>query len=329
MDKYHVYGIGNALVDMEYEVELEDLEALGIDKGVMTLVDQERQLGIMAHLAERPHERGSGGSAANSIIAVSQLGGRAFYSCKVANDLLGHFYLDDLVANGVGTNRHGEREDGHTGRCVVLVTPDSDRTMLTFLGISGEFTDRELVPEAVRSSDYYYMEGYLVTAAGARVAAIEGRDIARAAGVKTAMSLSDPNIVAHFKPGILDMIGPGLDLVFANEAEARGMAKSPDLKGAIDFLKTLSREFAITLGPKGALLYDGQELIEISPVKTQAIDTVGAGDMFAGAYLFGLTQGWDHRDAGNLAAATSARLVASYGPRLPAVETRAILQGFL
>ena len=140
MDHYHVYGIGNALVDMEYEVEHQDLEALGIDKGVMTLVDEAQQLAIMAHLADRPHERGSGGSAANSIIAVSQLGGCAFYSCKVANDHLGHFYLDDLIANGVATNRHGEREDGHTGRCVHLVPPDPDRTMLTFLGTSGEVT---------------------------------------------------------------------------------------------------------------------------------------------------------------------------------------------
>lgn len=327
VDHYHVYGIGNALVDMEYEVEHEDLEALGIDKGVMTLVDEAQQLAIMDHLADRPHERGSGGSAANSIIAVSQLGGRAFYSCKVANDHLGHFYLDDLIANGVATNRHREREEGHTGRCVVLVTPDSDRTMLTFLGISGEFTDRELVPAAVRAADYYYTEGYLVTTPGARVAAIEGRDIAQAAGVRTALSLSDPNMVAHFKPGILEMIGPGVDLLFANEAEAKGMARTGDLHAAIDFLKTLSREFAITLGPKGALVFDGRELIEIPPVKTQAVDTVGAGDMFAGAFLYALTQGWDHRAAGNLAAAAAAKLVASYGPRLPAHETQAVLKG--
>ena len=194
MDRYHVYGIGNALVDMEYEVELEDLETLRLDKGVMTLVGQDHQSEIMAHLAERPHQKGSGGSAANSIIAVSQLGGNAFYSCKVANDPLGHFYLEDLIANGVATNRHGEREDGDTGRCVVLVTPDSDRTMLTYLGISGEFTDRELVPEAILNADYYYTEGYLVTSEGARAAAIRGREIAQAAGVKTAISLSDPNL---------------------------------------------------------------------------------------------------------------------------------------
>jgi len=329
MDRYHVYGIGNALVDMEYEVELEDLEALRIDKGVMTLVGQDHQNEIMAHLAERPHDKGSGGSAANTIIAVSQLGGRAFYSCKVANDRLGHFYLDDLIANGVATNRHGDREEGDTGRCLVLVTPDSDRTMLTYLGISGEFTDRELVPDAIRASDYYYLEGYLVTTDGARAAAIEGREIARTSGVKVALSLSDPNMVTHFKPGLMEMIGPGVDLVFANEAEAKGMAGAYDLNEAIDYLKTIGREFAITLGPKGALLFDGRDLIEIAPVKVQAVDTVGAGDMFAGAFLYALTQGWDHRGAGNLAAAGAARLVSSYGPRLVAEDTQAILKGFV
>jgi len=328
MDRYHVYGIGNALVDMEYEVEFEDLETLRIDKGVMTLVDQGHQSEIMAHLAERPHQKGSGGSAANSIIAVSQLGGKAFYSCKVANDSLGHFYLDDLIANGVATNRHGEREEGDTGRCVVLVTPDSDRTMLTYLGISGEFTNRELVPDAILNADYYYTEGYLVTSEGARSAAIRGREIAHAAGVKTAISLSDPNMVTHFKPGLMAMIGPGVDLVFANEAEARGMAETSDLNAAIAYLKTIGREFALTLGPKGALLYDGQELIEIAPIPTHALDTVGAGDMFAGACLYALTQGWSFRSAGNLTATAAARLVSSYGPRLPAEETQAILKGF-
>ena len=135
-------------------------------------------------------------------------------------------------------------------------------------------------------------------------------------------------MVTHFKPGLMAMIGPGVDLVFANEAEAKGMAKTSDLHSAIAYLKTIGREFALTLGPRGALLYDGQELIEIAPVATQALDTVGAGDMFAGACLFALTQGWDHRNAGHLAAAAAARLVSSYGPRLPAPETQAILKDF-
>jgi sugar/nucleoside kinase (ribokinase family) len=328
MAKYDVYGIGNALVDMEYEVEVADLEALGIDKGVMTLVDEKCQLRMMDHLAAHPHQRSSGGSAANSMIAVRQFGGTSFYSCKVAGDDLGHFYMKDLLDGGVDTNHHTEKEPGHTGRCVVLVTPDSDRTLCTFLGISGGLSTQELVEDALRDSEYFYMEGYLVTSHTARRACVAGKRIAEAAGVRTALSLSDPNMVRFFKPGLLEMIGSGVDLLFANEDEAKGMADTADLEGAVAYLKTLSREFVITRGARGALVWDGETLVDIDPVQVEAVDTVGAGDMFAGAFLYGRCQGWDHRRAGALASAASARLVTSLGPRMAAAETRAILHGF-
>ncbi len=328
MAKYDVYGIGNALVDMEYEVEVADLEALGIEKGVMTLVDGERQLKMMNHLAAHPHQRGSGGSAANSMIAVRQFGGTSFYSCKVAGDDLGHFYMKDLLEGGVDTNHHTEKEPGHTGRCVVLVTPDSDRTLCTFLGISGGLSTKELVEDALRDSAWFYMEGYLVTSHTARRACVAGKRIAEAAGVKTAISLSDPNMVRFFKPGLLEMIGSGVDLLFANEDEAKGMADTTDLNGAVAYLKTLSREFIITRGSKGALVWDGQTLMDIAPVRVEAVDTVGAGDMFAGAFLYGLSQGWNHQRAGTLASAASAKLVTSLGPRMAAAETRAVLHSF-
>ncbi len=329
MRKYHVYGIGNALVDMEYEVTPSDLEKLRIEKGVMTLVDETHQCEIMEHLARHHHEKGSGGSAANSIIAVSQFGGRGFYSCKVADDKLGHFYMKDLVAGGVDTNHHTDKEAGDTGRCVVLVTPDADRTMVTYLGISGGFSTKELVPDAIRDSGYYYMEGYLVTSDSARAAAAEGRKIAEAAGAKTAISLSDPNMVTYFKEGLMEMIGAGVDMVFANESEAMGMADADDLGTAVKFLKKISKEFAITRGPKGALIYDGNKLIEIDAVKVKAVDSVGAGDMFAGAFLFAVAQGWDHQRAGDLAAAGAARLVSSLGPRISADEAQVVLNRFV
>ena len=328
MAKYDVYGIGNALVDMEYEVEVADLETLGIDKGVMTLVDEECQLRMMNHLVAHPHQRSSGGSAANSMIAVRQFGGTSFYSCKVAEDDLGHFYMKDLLDGGVDTNHHTEKEAGHTGRCVVLVTPDSDRTLCTFLGISGGLSTKELVEDALRDSAYFYMEGYLVTSETARQACIAAKLVAEAAGVKIAISLSDPNMVRFFKAGLLEMIGPGVDLLFANEDEAKGVVGAADLDSAIDYLKTLSQEFVITRGSKGALVWDGQTLIDIDPVKVEAVDTVGAGDMFAGAFLYGRGRGWDHRRAGALASAASAKLVTSLGPRMSAAETRAVLHDF-
>ena len=329
MAKYDVYGIGNALVDMEYEVEVADLAALGIDKGVMTLVDEDQQSRMMDHLATRSHQRGSGGSAANSMIAVCQFGGTSFYSCKVAGDELGHFYMKDLLDGGVDTNHHTEKEPGHTGRCVVLVTPDSDRTLCTFLGISGELSTKELVEDALRDSEYFYMEGYLVTSDTARQACIAAKRLAESAGVKTAISLSDPNMVRHFKAGLLEMIGSGVDLLFANEDEAKDVVGATDLNGTVAYLKTLSKEFVITRGSKGALVWDGKVLIDIDPVRVAAVDTVGAGDMFAGAFLYGRVRGWDHRRAGALAAAASAQLVTRLGPRMVATDTQAILQSFL
>ena len=182
MSKYHVYGIGNALVDMEYEVEPEDLTKLRIDKGVMTLVDETHQIEIMAYLDGCHHAKACGGSAANSVIAMSQFGGRGFYSCKVANDALGHFYLEDLLHNGVDTNRHGEREPGHTGRCVVLVTPDTDRTMVTYLGVSGGLSAGELVtgPSSTATTSIWRAIWSPPTSASAAVVA--GREVAQGAG---------------------------------------------------------------------------------------------------------------------------------------------------
>jgi len=325
MSRYDVYALGNALVDMEYEVTVADLEHLSIDKGVMTLVDEAHQLRIMDHLRERHHQRGSGGSAANSIIALCQFGGTGFYSCKVADDELGHFYMKDLGAGGVATVDGTYLEQGDTGRCVVLVTPDSDRTMCTYLGISGNLSVHEIDADALAGSKWFYTEGYLVTSDTARVAAIEARKLAERHGVRTALSLSDPNMVRFFKSGLKEMIGDGVDFVFANEHEAMGMAETDHLDEAVAYLKSIAREFAITRGGAGALVWNGTDLIPIEPVPVTPVDTVGAGDMFAGAFLYGLSRGWDHKRAGDLASAASAKLVTSLGPRISRDEARAVL----
>ncbi|NES80315.1 MAG: adenosine kinase [Moorea sp. SIO2B7] len=323
--KYHVYGIGNALVDMEFEVTTEVLQKLKIDKGVMTLMDEDHQHEIMEHLGDSHSKRSCGGSAANTIVAISQLGGKSFYSCKVAKDEIGDFYLQDLVNCGVETNlQNGNREDGITGKCLVLVTPDADRTMNTFLGITATISPDELVPEAITDSEYLYIEGYLVTSPTGKEAAIRAREIAEKAGVKTSLSLSDLNMVKFFKEGLEKIIGSGLDFIFANESEALGMAETEDLDLAIEHLKTLAKAFAITRGSQGALIFDGQEIIEIEPVKVTAVDTVGAGDMFAGAFLYGITHGMSYAEAGKLASSASAQLVTSFGPRLETEKLKSL-----
>lgn len=327
MGKYNVYGIGNALVDMEYEVTPEMLQELRIDKGVMTLMDEDHQNEVLEKLNGHFCKKSCGGSAANTIVAISQLGGNCFYSCKVASDETGSFYLEDLLRCGVDTNlKTQERSAGITGKCLVMVTPDADRTMNTFLGITSNLSVSEIVPEALQNSEYLYLEGYLVTSPTAKEAAIQARDLARTADVKTALSLSDPNMVDFFKPSLLEMIGSGVDFIFANESEALKMADTGDLTAAIAHFKQLAKGFAITRGAKGSLVFDGQDLVEIAPRKVDAIDTVGAGDMYAGAFLYGMTHGMNCAEAGDLASAASAKVVTCFGPRLSLEETRSLLQ---
>ncbi len=325
--KYHVYGVGNALVDMEFRVTPELLQELNIDKGVMTLVDEARQGEIIAKFNGNLCKQSGGGSAANTMVALSQFGAKGFYSCKVAKDESGFFYLEDLQNCGLDTNVHDEKEvEGSTGKCLVMVTPDADRTMNTFLGISGGLSEAELVPEAIADAEYLYMEGYLVTSPTAKAAAIKAREIAENAGVKTTFSLSDPNMVEFFKDGLLEIIGSNIDFLFANESEALKMAATEDFSEAIAHFKTLSNGFAITRGSQGSVIFDGQELIEITPYPVEAIDTVGAGDMFAGAFLYGITHGMSYAQAGDLASRASSRIVTSYGPRLETETLQELLK---
>lgn len=258
--KYHVYGIGNALVDMEFEVHDEFFGKYGIDKGVMTLVDEPRQHRLIAHLDAFAGKKACGGSAANTIIAVSYFGGKSFYSCKVANDELGDFYIRDLQAAGVDSNLgNGSRKDGITGKCLVMVTPDAERTMNTFLGITETFSVDELHQDALINSEYLYIEGYLVTSDTGRHAAIEARRIAEENGVKTALTFSDPAMVKFFRDGLAGMIGKRVDLLFCNEHEAKTWAGSDSLDEAVAALKKVADTFAITLGGRGALVYDGKQ----------------------------------------------------------------------
>jgi sugar/nucleoside kinase (ribokinase family) len=327
MSRYDVYGLGNALLDVECEVQPELLVELGIDKGVMTLLDEASQNKILERLGNSASKRTCGGSGANTIVAVSQFGGKAFYSCKVAQDEPGQYYLQDLVESGVDTNlKSHPPAAGITGKCLVFVTPDADRTMNTFLGISSSLAATELVPEAIADSTYTYIEGYLVTGETSKQAAITAREIAINAGQKVALTLSDQNMAKFFKPGLLEMIGSGVDLLFANESEAFEMAGTQDLASAIEYLKTISKSFALTLGAKGSLIFDGRALIEIAPVPVQAIDTVGAGDLYAGSVLYGLTNGMSWATAGHLGSLASAKLVTVPGARMATVELQSLLQ---
>ena len=325
MSKYNVYGLGNALVDMEYQVDDGFLDLMRIDKGVMTLVEEEEQHRLIGHLDAFEGEKASGGSAANTLIAVAAFGGSSYYTCKVADDDLGHFYLNDLKAAGVDTNMNGTHADGVTGKCLVMVTPDAERTMQTFLGISSDLSINELHKEYIALSEYCYMEGYLVTSPSAKAANIEARKTAEQNGVKTALTFSDPAIVEFFNDELTETIGDGVDLVFCNEGEALAYTKKDSLDDAIEVIKTFSKNFAITMGSEGAVVYDGSTLYEIAANKVDAIDSNGAGDGFAGAFLYGITNGYSFQDAGDLASLTASKIVSQFGPRLSIEDYKKLL----
>ncbi|MFT5658242.1 MAG: sugar/nucleoside kinase (ribokinase family) [Gammaproteobacteria bacterium] len=329
MKNYDVYAIGNALVDIEYHASNEKLTELDIEKGVMTLIDEDQQNSLINHLGDSHERMACGGSAANTIIAMAQLGAKTHFDCRVANDITGQFFASDLHQSGVDSNLIlDQKHTGVTGKCLVFVTPDADRTMNTFLGASAELSPADIDEDAIKHSDFVYIEGYLVTADCTRQAAISAMKLARRYHKKTALTLSDPNMVIFFREGMLEMIGDGVDLLFANEEEAYELAQTKDLEDAIEVIKGLASTFAITRGKDGAILFDGENIIEISGHTVAAIDTLGAGDLFAGAFMYGLSQGMNFKQSGDLASLASSKIVTQYGPRLEASETKAILAKF-
>jgi len=320
MAKYHVYGIGNALVDKEFEVTDAFFANNGIEKGMMTLIEEDQQHSLLNTLTEEfgLKKRAGGGSAANTIFAAQYLGAKTFYSCNVANDETGDFYVKDLTAAGIDTNLGSDRAEGVTGKCLVMITPDAERTMNTYLGITADLGHEHINEEALKDSEYVYIEGYLVSSDTARNAAIKCKALAEQNNVKTAMTFSDPAMVQFFKDGLVEMLGEGVDLLFCNEEEALGMAGTEDFEAAKAHIKTIAKTFAITLGSKGALVFDGEKEIQIAPHDVKAIDSNGAGDNFAGAFMYGITNGLDFEQAGKLASKISAEVVSRFGPRLNA-----------
>ncbi|MDK1025496.1 MAG: adenosine kinase [Gammaproteobacteria bacterium] len=327
MKNYHVYGVGNALVDTEYEVEESFLADFSIDKGLMTLIDEQTKLHISHHLDRRysAKKHTGGGSAANTMVALAQFGGKVFYSCKVADDEIGRFYMNDLHKVGVVTKLGSQKHDGITGQCLVMVTPDAERTMTTFLGITQDLSVAELDAEALALSDYLYIEGYLVSSNTGKEAAVEARKIARQAGVKVSLTLSDPAMVDNFKDAFDEIIDGQVDLLFCNKEEALIWTAATDVEAAAESLKKEAAAFAITLGGDGSLIYDGKKLSMVAPQPVQAIDTNGAGDMFAGAFLYGITHGYSFIDAAILANKSAASLVSKFGARMDPESQRSLI----
>jgi sugar/nucleoside kinase (ribokinase family) len=324
MKQFQVYGIGNALVDIDFEVSEETIKRLAIVKGVMTIIDETTHHRLLEELDGVKHLKACGGSAANTLFTLQQLGAKTFYSCKVGADETGDFFYRDLIRHGIHTNLHETERTGVTGKCIVLVTPDADRTMNTYLGTTYDFSVQQLSETALKSAEYLYIEGYLVASPTGCAAAIEAVKLAHKHHVKTALTLSDPNMVTYFREGLNAIIGEQVDILFCNENEALLFAETDDLNVAKTYLKKFAKNFIITLGGNGALIFNGQDDLHISAYQAVVVDTVGAGDVFAGTFMYAITHGFNYLEAGNLASFAASKVVSKFGPRLNETEIAAV-----
>jgi sugar/nucleoside kinase (ribokinase family) len=317
MKTYDLYAIGNALVDAEYEVTDAQLQAMAVEKRHMTLIDADRKAALLTAVQGMHARRTGGGSAGNTVVALAQLGGKAFYSCRVADDELGAFYRQDLVANGVDTNlTHTASAAGHTGSCIVMVTPDAERSMSTFLGATADIDATSLHPADIARSKVYYMEGYLAASPTGLDAALKGRAIAKEAGVALASTLSDMSMINFCRAGLEAMLGDGLDYLFCNEEEAQVWCGSTDLDAICAQVSKLAKVVCLTRSAKGCIVLEGGTQTAVPAAQVKAIDTNGAGDMFAGAFLYAVTQGHTHTQAAWLANQAAGQVVSQYGNRL-------------
>lgn len=317
---YDVYGVGNALVDIQAPVADELLVRLGYPKGAMTLVDEATQTRVLAALDGAPVTRCAGGSAANTVMAVADFGGRAAYSGKTASDGIGQFFLRDMREMGVTIDVPAR--EGQSGTCVVLITNDAQRTMLTHLGVSATLGPDDIDEAAIRAAKYVYVEGYLFAGDSTRQAALKTIEVAKKNGVKVAFTVSDPFLINLFRDEFWRLIEGPIDLLFCNLEEARSLTGKHHAIECAHEIHRHAENVALTLGKDGSILMHAGEAIPIEGVPTEAIDTTGAGDMYAGAVLYGITNGLTWKQAGHLASHAAARIVAQLGARLKRRFTR-------
>ncbi len=314
---YDVYGIGAALLDIEYPVDDGFLADHGVAKGHMTLVDERRMHALLHALDGLSPQSMCGGSAANTVYAVQAFGGACYYSCRVAGDETGARFLSDIAAAGVTVRAHDPERPGRSGRCLVLVTDDAERSMNTFLGVSELLGIEDIEPAALARSRYLYIEGYLASSDTGRAAAVRTREIAEAEGVLTSLTLSDPSMVETFRNGMLEMLGNGVDVLFCNEEEALGWTGSDRVDIAATELADIAPLLFVTLGRAGSLAVAPSGRREIAGFEVPAIDSTGAGDIYAGACLHALCRDGTPADAARFANYAAAQLVSRVGPRLP------------
>jgi len=320
--RYDVLGIGNAIVDVIARAEDDFLVAQGMHKGTMALIDEARAKTIYAAMG--PAVESSGGSAANTIVGVASFGAKAAFVGKVKNDDLGGIFTHDIRAANVAFDTSPASGGPSTARCYIMVTPDGERTMNTYLGAAQDLKPGDIDEAQVANAAVTYLEGYLWDPPKAKEAFIKAAEIAHKAGRRVALTLSDAFCVDRYRGEFLDLIRKGtVDIVFANERELLSLHESADFDSAVKALRAEAKLAVVTRSERGCVVVSREavEAVAAEPVK-QVADVTGAGDLFAAGFLVGLSRGKDHRTSARLGALAAAEVIQHIGAR-PAMSLKA------
>lgn len=330
--KNDISALGNALVDTVFKVEHSLIAELGLEIDQMTLSSAEEHAPIIERLIASGAETVSdcGGSATNSLVAAASFGASCFHTCKVSDDEDGTRYLQSLKEAGVGHKGSMASSDSMpTGKCLILVTPDAKRTMTTALNVSSLMDESDLDLDQISNSRIFYIEGYMVTSEENYKVALKALNhLKDFPDVKIALSLSDPGIVMGFKDKFHEIESFGLDYIFGNDDEAMAFVGSDNIEDAFVALKKKSYVSIITMGEKGSAVVSNEEVINTPKVDIQAIDTNGAGDMFAGSFLYSLLQNDDLKTCAEFANYGASKVVETFGPRLTKDMYHEVLNNF-
>lgn len=314
---YHLFGIGNALLDTEYRVTEEFLTANHVRKGRMTLIDSTRRNALLDATTGKPFNVGAGGSVANSIYAAQGFGCRNYFAGIVQQDEVGIAFIDDLTHAGIDTLPPRVTEKGESGQCLIYVTTDGERSMNTSIGIADSFDLCELPLAEIHSSEIVFVEGYLASSPTACDAARTVVQTARKAGAKTSMTLADVSIIQNFKSALENILVPELDILFCNINEALAWCNVETAEATYETMLSLAHVCVITLSESGCIVLERGEIpIRVSGYPQSPLDSNGAGDMFAGAFLTGIVNNLGYYKCARFANFAASKIVMQYGARL-------------
>lgn len=314
MSSIDVTGIGNAIVDVLAHATDAFIGAQGLTKGTMALIDEARARSLYAQMGQAVEV--SGGSAANTMAGVASLGGRAAYVGKVARDQLGEVFSHDIRAVGVRFDTAPSGSGVPTARCFVLVTPDAQRTLNTYLGACLELGPADIDEAVIADSKVVYLEGYLWDPPAAKEAFVKAATLARRAGRKVALSLSDPFCVQRHRRELEQLVDQHVDILFANEHEVCALYEAPHLEQAMAAVRGRCELSVLTLSAKGSVVLAGDETFAVQAAKVdEVVDTTGAGDLYAAGFLYGYTQGRPPAECGRLGALCAAEVISHFGAR--------------